>query len=83
MMGIKGSGDVIGENASTLARIVCSTVLAGELSLLSALAAGHLVKSHMKLNRLVPYVDKNSLFLTAIFSILLVIFSSLFLRDFL
>ena len=51
MMGLKGSGDVIGENASTLARIVCATVLAGELSLLSALAAGHLVKSHMKFNR--------------------------------
>ena len=53
MLGLKGSGDVIGENASTLARIVCATVLAGELSLLSALAAGHLVKSHLKLNRCV------------------------------
>ena len=51
MMGIHGSGDVVGENAGTLAKIVCATVLAGELSLLSALAAGHLVKSHMKFNR--------------------------------
>eukprot|EP00795_Rhopilema_esculentum_P006357 gene6357-11792_t len=51
MMGIRGCGDVVGENASTLAKIVCGTVLAGELSLLSALAAGHLVKSHMKFNR--------------------------------
>ena len=51
MMGIRGSGDVVGENASTLAKIVCATVLAGELSLLSALAAGHLVKSHLKFNR--------------------------------
>ncbi|XP_014280269.1 3-hydroxy-3-methylglutaryl-coenzyme A reductase [Halyomorpha halys] len=40
-----------GENANTLARVVCASVLAGEISLLSALAAGHLVKSHMKHNR--------------------------------
>ncbi len=32
-------------------QIVCGTVLAGELSLMSALAAGHLVKSHMTHNR--------------------------------
>ena len=31
--------------------IVASAVMAGELSLLSALSAGHLVKAHMKLNR--------------------------------
>jgi len=40
-----------GKNAQQLARIVCGTVLAGELSLLSALASNHLVKSHLKLNR--------------------------------
>ncbi|CAH1406692.1 unnamed protein product [Nezara viridula] len=40
-----------GENANTLARLVCASVLAGEISLLSALAAGHLVKSHLKHNR--------------------------------
>lgn len=40
-----------GENAALLARIVCATVLAGELSLIAALSAGHLVKSHMKYNR--------------------------------
>ncbi|XP_072228556.1 3-hydroxy-3-methylglutaryl-coenzyme A reductase-like [Leuresthes tenuis] len=40
-----------GENARQLARIVCATVLAGELSLMAALAAGHLVKSHMIHNR--------------------------------
>lgn len=40
-----------GENASILARIVCGTVLAGELSLISALSAGHLVHAHMKHNR--------------------------------
>ncbi|XP_051534112.1 3-hydroxy-3-methylglutaryl-coenzyme A reductase-like [Myxocyprinus asiaticus] len=40
-----------GENSRTLARVVCATVLAGELSLMAALAAGHLVKSHMTHNR--------------------------------
>lgn len=40
-----------GENANTLARIVCGTVLAGELSLMSALTAGHLVGSHLRHNR--------------------------------
>lgn len=40
-----------GENASRLAIVVAATVMAGELSLMSALAAGHLVRSHMQLNR--------------------------------
>ena len=40
-----------GQNAAQLARVVASTVLAGELSLMSALAAGHLVRSHLKHNR--------------------------------
>jgi hydroxymethylglutaryl-CoA reductase (NADPH) len=31
--------------------VVAATVMAGELSLLSALSAGHLVKAHMALNR--------------------------------
>uniref|UniRef100_A0A8C9Z345 3-hydroxy-3-methylglutaryl coenzyme A reductase n=1 Tax=Sander lucioperca TaxID=283035 RepID=A0A8C9Z345_SANLU len=39
------------DNARQLARVVCATVLAGELSLMAALAAGHLVKSHMAHNR--------------------------------
>ena len=52
MLGVKGPNRAKpGENAATLARIVCATVLAGELSLLSALAEGHLVRSHMKHNR--------------------------------
>ncbi|KAF6737482.1 3-hydroxy-3-methylglutaryl-coenzyme A reductase [Oryzias melastigma] len=52
MLGVQGaSQDHPGENARQLARIVCATVLAGELSLMSALAAGHLVKSHMTHNR--------------------------------
>lgn len=52
MLGIKGSHSTSpGENSQQLARIVCATVLAGELSLMSALAAGHLVKSHLRHNR--------------------------------
>lgn len=52
MLGLRGANkDCPGANASALARVVCATVLAGELSLMSALAAGHLVKSHLKHNR--------------------------------
>lgn len=43
-----------GDNARKLARIIAAAVLAGELSLCSALAAGHLVKSHMAHNRSAP-----------------------------
>ncbi|XP_044030431.1 3-hydroxy-3-methylglutaryl-coenzyme A reductase-like [Siniperca chuatsi] len=52
MLGVQGaSSNQPGENARQLARVVCATVLAGELSLMAALAAGHLVKSHMAHNR--------------------------------
>lgn len=52
MLGVQGtSSGEPGENARQLARVVCGTVLAGELSLMAALAAGHLVKSHMAHNR--------------------------------
>ncbi|XP_070845645.1 3-hydroxy-3-methylglutaryl-coenzyme A reductase-like isoform X2 [Chaetodon trifascialis] len=52
MLGVQGSSsNAPGENARQLARVVCATVLAGELSLMAALAAGHLVKSHMTHNR--------------------------------
>lgn len=40
-----------GDNARQLAKIVGSSVLAGELSLMAALAANHLVKAHMDHNR--------------------------------
>lgn len=43
--------DSPGANAKVLATIVAGSVLAGELSLLAALSAGQLVKSHMKYNR--------------------------------
>ncbi|KAM4638389.1 3-hydroxy-3-methylglutaryl-Coenzyme A reductase isoform 3-T3 [Amazona ochrocephala] len=52
MLGVQGaSQDNPGENARQLAKIVCATVMAGELSLMAALAAGHLVRSHMIHNR--------------------------------
>ena len=52
MLGVRGSHPTCpGDNARQLARIICATVLAGELSLMSALAAGHLVKSHLRHNR--------------------------------
>uniref|UniRef100_A0A8C6B548 3-hydroxy-3-methylglutaryl-coenzyme A reductase n=1 Tax=Monodon monoceros TaxID=40151 RepID=A0A8C6B548_MONMO len=52
MLGVQGAcKDNPGENARQLARIVCGTVMAGELSLMAALAAGHLVRSHMIHNR--------------------------------
>ncbi|KIL63528.1 hypothetical protein M378DRAFT_665597 [Amanita muscaria Koide BX008] len=52
MLGIKGPNQLNpGENAQQLARIVAAAVMAGELSLISALAAGHLVKAHLAHNR--------------------------------
>ena len=52
MLGVRGANkSEPGKNSTKLAQIVCSTVLAGELSLLSALASGDLVKSHLSLNR--------------------------------
>ncbi|PFH58424.1 hypothetical protein XA68_13700 [Ophiocordyceps unilateralis] len=52
LLGVKGA-DVArpGENAGRLACIIGAAVLAGELSLCSALAAGHLVDAHMQHNR--------------------------------
>uniref|UniRef100_A0A4W6FJJ0 3-hydroxy-3-methylglutaryl-coenzyme A reductase n=1 Tax=Lates calcarifer TaxID=8187 RepID=A0A4W6FJJ0_LATCA len=59
MLGVQGaSQDCPGENARQLARVVCATVLAGELSLMAALAAGHLVKSHMTHNRVNLHVEE-------------------------
>lgn len=61
MLGVKGPHPTNpGQNAQTLARIVCASVMAGELSLMSALAAGHLVKSHMQHNRAAPVKDSGS-----------------------
>lgn len=43
--------EVTGGNADTLARVVAGTVLAGEISLIAALASGDLLKAHMDLGR--------------------------------
>ncbi|KAL6812762.1 hydroxymethylglutaryl-coenzyme A reductase domain-containing protein [Trichoderma camerunense] len=52
LLGVRGSHPTNpGDNARRLARIIGASVLAGELSLCSALAAGHLVKAHMAHNR--------------------------------
>ncbi|CAI4047237.1 hydroxymethylglutaryl-CoA reductase (NADPH) HMG2 SKDI_12G4780 [Saccharomyces kudriavzevii IFO 1802] len=52
LLGVRGPHPTEpGTNARQLARIVACAVLAGELSLCSALAAGHLVQSHMTHNR--------------------------------
>ena len=57
MLGARGAsaaGVPPGTNAKTLARAVAATVLAGELSLMAALAAHQLVSAHMKHNRKQP-----------------------------
>ncbi|VDK86190.1 unnamed protein product [Onchocerca ochengi] len=51
IMGCGTSTSIPGECATRLAEIICSTVLAGELSLMAALCSNDLVKSHIRLNR--------------------------------
>ncbi|KAI8381068.1 3-hydroxy-3-methylglutaryl coenzyme A reductase [Radiomyces spectabilis] len=52
LLGVRGPHPTDpGRNAQRLARIICASVMAGELSLCAALAAGHLVKAHMAHNR--------------------------------
>ncbi|KAI7856539.1 3-hydroxy-3-methylglutaryl coenzyme A reductase [Circinella umbellata] len=52
MLGVRGPHPTNpGDNARRLARIICAAVMAGELSLCAALAAGHLVQAHMAHNR--------------------------------
>lgn len=51
MLGIFGSGDPPGSHAKKLAEIIAAGVLAGELSLLGALAAQHLARAHSTLGR--------------------------------
>ncbi|XP_062199331.1 3-hydroxy-3-methylglutaryl-coenzyme A reductase 3-like [Phragmites australis] len=52
LLGVKGANrESPGSNARLLASVVAGAVLAAELSLISAQAAGHLVQSHMKYNR--------------------------------
>jgi len=51
MLGTAGAGDPLGANSKKLAEIVAAAVLAGEISLIGALAAGHLAKAHAELGR--------------------------------
>jgi hydroxymethylglutaryl-CoA reductase (NADPH) len=61
LLGVRGAHPTSpGDNARKLARIVAAAVLAGELSLCSALAAGHLVQSHMAHNRSTPATRSTS-----------------------
>lgn len=61
MLGIKGPHPTTpGHNAQRLARIIAAAVMAGELSLLSALAAGHLVRAHLAHNRSQPNTPNSS-----------------------
>ena len=52
LVGAKGAHhESPGANAQALAMSIAGTVLAGEISLMSALAANHLVSAHLELNR--------------------------------
>ena len=51
LLGVSGSGAEPGAHAQQLARIIAATVLCGELSLLAALSANHLISAHLALNR--------------------------------
>lgn len=52
ILGVRGAHPTHpAENAKQLARLICATVMAGELSLMAALVNSDLVKSHMRHNR--------------------------------
>ncbi|MBP2133766.1 hydroxymethylglutaryl-CoA reductase (NADPH) [Methanomicrobium sp. W14] len=51
MLGCHGGGEEPGNNSRKFAEIVASAVLAGELSLIGALGAGHLARAHKQLGR--------------------------------
>ena len=52
LLGVAGaSTDEPGANARQLSMVVAASVMAAELSLLSALSAGHLMRAHMQYNR--------------------------------
>ena len=51
LLGVAGSGTPPGANAKKFAEIIGAAVLAGELSLLGALAAQHLARAHQQLGR--------------------------------
>jgi len=51
LMGMAGGGDPVGTNADEFAEVLAAGALAGELSLLSALASRHLSSAHEQLGR--------------------------------
>ncbi len=51
VLGLRGGGDPAGTNADALAEIIAVGALAGELSLLAALASNHLASAHEDLGR--------------------------------
>lgn len=51
LLGVEGGGEPTGANAKELAEIIAGTVLAGELSLHSALASRNLADAHEELGR--------------------------------
>jgi len=51
MLGAAGAGNPPGTNAKKLGEIIAAAILAGEISLIGALAARHLAKAHAALGR--------------------------------
>ncbi|MFQ3319847.1 MAG: hydroxymethylglutaryl-CoA reductase (NADPH) [Natronomonas sp.] len=51
VIGVSGGGDPAGANADALAEVIATAALAGELSLLGALASNHLASAHEELGR--------------------------------
>ncbi|MGB8217510.1 MAG: hydroxymethylglutaryl-CoA reductase (NADPH) [Candidatus Methanoperedens sp.] len=51
MLGVAGAGEPPGSNAKKFAEIAAAAVLAGEISLIAALASRHLAKAHAELGR--------------------------------
>lgn len=55
LLGVAGAAkDTPGANSRTLAMVCAGAVMAGELSLMAALSAGHLMKAHLAHNRKLP-----------------------------
>jgi hydroxymethylglutaryl-CoA reductase (NADPH) len=51
VLGVRGGGNPAGSNADALAEVIATGALAGELSLLGALASSHLASAHEELGR--------------------------------
>jgi hydroxymethylglutaryl-CoA reductase (NADPH) len=51
VLGVRGGGDPAGSNADALAEVIATGALAGELSLLGALASSNLASAHEELGR--------------------------------